>query len=155
MSSILLKIVTGAIHLKNNRREAKNMMEEVDKELHGLGIVKPVHRFGIILFIGGPPVGGNFSVTLYCGARPAGEWQQEFYGNEIFSRFYELASQYYQMEGDHGEYYRNSLKYLGVIDLSKMNQSEQQSKAFSLGISALLASVSKNSKYSKGWIMIL
>ena len=46
------------------------------------------------------------------------------------------------MEGDHGEYYRNSLKYLGVIDLSKMNQAEQQSKAFSLGISALLASVS-------------
>jgi len=99
MSSILLKIITGAMHLKNNRREAKNMMEEVEKDLHGLGIVKPVH-----------------------------------------SRFYELASQYYQMEGDHGEYYRNSLKYLGVIDLSKMNQAEQQSKAFSLGISALLAS---------------
>ena len=53
MSSILLKIVTGAIHLKNNRREAKNMMEEVDKELHGLGIVKPVHRFGIISFMEG------------------------------------------------------------------------------------------------------
>ena len=66
----------------------------------------------------------------------------EFPANKKFSRFYELASQYYQMEGDHGEYYRNSLKYLGVIDLSKMNQSEQQSKAFSLGISALLASVS-------------
>ena len=65
-----------------------------------------------------------------------------FPSNKNFSRFYELASQYYQMEGDHGEYYRNSLKYLGVIDLSKMNQSEQQSKAFSLGISALLASVS-------------
>ena len=45
MSSILLKIVTGAMHLKNNRREAKNMMEEVEKDLHGLGIVKPVHRF--------------------------------------------------------------------------------------------------------------
>ena len=73
MSSILLKIVTGAIHLKNNRREAKNMMEEVDKELHGLGIVKPVHRFGMIPFIGESPVGGNFSVTLYCGARPTGE----------------------------------------------------------------------------------
>ena len=46
------------------------------------------------------------------------------------------------MEGDHGEYYRNSLKYLGVSDLSKMSQSDQQAKAFSLGISALLASVS-------------
>lgn len=115
MSSILLKIVTGAMHLKNNRREAKNMMEEVEKDLHGLGIVKPVHRF---------------------------KKKQFLPSNKNFSRFYELASQYYQMEGDHGEYYRNSLKYLGVIDLSKMNQSEQQSKAFSLGISALLASVS-------------
>ena len=54
------------------------------------------------------------------------------------------------MEGDHGEYYRNSLKYLGVIDLSKMNQSEQQSKAFSLGISALLASVSKMGSNRRG-----
>ena len=51
MSSILLKIVTGAMHLKNNRREAKNMMEEVEKDLHGLGIVKPVHRFQNYFFL--------------------------------------------------------------------------------------------------------
>jgi len=99
MSKILLKIVKGAIHLKNDRKETKVIIEEVEKELDGLGIVKAVH-----------------------------------------SRFYELSSQYYQMEGDHGAYYRNSLKYLGVTDLSKMDKQTQQTKAFSLGISALLAS---------------
>ena len=46
MSAILLKIVTGAIHLKNNVKEAKRVIEETEKELDGLGIVKPVHRKG-------------------------------------------------------------------------------------------------------------
>lgn len=98
MSKILLKIVKGAIYLKTERKEAKQIIEDVEKELDGLGIVKAVH-----------------------------------------SRFYELSSQYYQIEGDHGNYYRNSLKYLGVVDLSKMAPDEQKTKAFSLGISALLA----------------
>jgi 26S proteasome regulatory subunit N9 len=98
MSSILLKIVSGAIYLKNERKEAKRIIEEVEKELDGLGIVKPVH-----------------------------------------SRFYELSSEYYQIEGDHGEYYRNSLMYLGVTDLSKFDKADRKAKAFSLGISALLA----------------
>jgi len=35
----------------------------------------------------------------------------------MFSRFYELASKLYQIEANHGLYYKNSLKYLGVIDL--------------------------------------
>jgi len=98
MSKILLKIVKGALYLKHDRKQAKTLIEEVEKELDGLGIVKAVH-----------------------------------------SRFYELSSQYYQMEGDHGAYYRHSLKYLGVTDLAKMDQTVQKSKAFSLGISALLA----------------
>jgi len=99
MSKILLKIVKGAIHLKNDRKQAKEIIEEVEKELDGLGIVKAVH-----------------------------------------SRFYELSSEYYKVEGNHGAYYRNSLKYLGVVDLAKMDKETQQAKAFSLGISALLAS---------------
>ena len=55
-----------------------------------------------------------------------------------FSRFYELSSEYYKIEGNHGAYYRNSLKYLGVVDLSKMDKETQQAKAFSLGISGLV-----------------
>ena len=49
MSSILLKIVSGAIYLKNERKEAKRIIEEVEKELDGLGIVKPVHRYLILM----------------------------------------------------------------------------------------------------------
>ena len=109
MSQFLLKIVKGAIHLKNDRKETKVIIEEVEKELDGLGIVKAVHRF-VFSFL-------------------------EFFIKKYQSRFYELSSQYYQMEGDHGAYYRNSLKYLGVTDLSKMDQQTQQTKAFSLGIS--------------------
>ena len=45
MSKILLKIVKGAIHLKNDRKQAKEIIEEVEKELDGLGIVKAVHRY--------------------------------------------------------------------------------------------------------------
>jgi len=52
-----------------------------------------------------------------------------------------LASAFYQLEGEHGQYYRNSLKYLGVADISKMSIEEKQTKAFSIGISALLAKV--------------
>ena len=99
MSKILLKIVKGAIHLKNDRKETKVIIEEVEKELDGLGIVKAVHRF-VFSFL-------------------------EFFIKKYQSRFYELSSQYYQMEGDHGAYYRNSLKYLGVTDLSKMDQQTQ------------------------------
>ena len=32
------------------------------------------------------------------------------------------------MEGDHGAYYRHSLKYLGVTDLAKMDMAVQKSK---------------------------
>ena len=63
------------------------------------------------------------------------------YYDPYSSRFYELSSEYYQIEGDHGEYYRNSLMYLGVTDLSKFDKADRKAKAFSLGISALLATV--------------
>ena len=48
MSKILLKIVKGAIHLKNDLKETKVIIEEVEKELDGLGIVKAVHRLVFI-----------------------------------------------------------------------------------------------------------
>ena len=44
MSKILLKIVKGALYLKHDRKQAKTLIEEVEKELDGLGIVKAVHR---------------------------------------------------------------------------------------------------------------
>jgi len=100
MSTILLKIIGGCVELKltDNRKAVKEVIEEVEKELDGLGIVNAVH-----------------------------------------SRFYELASSFYQLEADHGNYYRNSLKYLGVADISRLTLEQKQTKAFSIGISALLA----------------
>ena len=59
----------------------------------------------------------------------------------LISRFYELAASYYQLEAEHGEFYRNSLKFLGVADMSKISLDDKQRKAFSIGISALLAKV--------------
>ena len=46
MSSTLLKIIGGAVVLKlsDNRKAVKEVIEEVEKELDGLGIVNPVHR---------------------------------------------------------------------------------------------------------------
>merc|ERR1711976_25772 len=45
MSSTLLKIIGGAVVLKlsDNRKAVKEVIEEVEKELDGLGIVNPVH----------------------------------------------------------------------------------------------------------------
>ena len=46
MSKILIKIIGGAVELKlsDNRKAVKEIIEEVEKELDGLGIVNPVHR---------------------------------------------------------------------------------------------------------------
>ena len=57
-----------------------------------------------------------------------------------------MAANFYQLEADHGAYYRNSLKYLGVADINKMTDEMKQAKAFSIGISALLAKVSYDIK---------
>lgn len=47
MSTILLKIIGGAVELKlsDNRKAVKEVIEEVEKDLDGLGIVNPVHRY--------------------------------------------------------------------------------------------------------------
>jgi len=101
MSTILIKVILGAtiLRISDDRKKVKEIIEEVEKEIDGLGIVPQVH-----------------------------------------SRFYELASKLYQIEANHGLYYKNSLKYLGVIDLKSMSSEDKQAKAFSIGISALLAS---------------
>ena len=55
-----------------------------------------------------------------------------------------MAASYYQLEAEHGDFYRNSLKFLGVADMNKIAMEEKQKKAFSIGISALLAKVGNN-----------
>ncbi|CAF4634224.1 unnamed protein product, partial [Rotaria sp. Silwood1] len=57
----------------------------------------------------------------------------------VHSRFYDLASNYYRVMGNHSEYYQNALKYLGCIDNSSIPLKEKAERAFNLGLAALLA----------------
>ncbi|KRT78873.1 hypothetical protein AMK59_7697, partial [Oryctes borbonicus] len=52
--------------------------------------------------------------------------------------FYLLASQYYRILGDHAQYYRTALRYLGCIELDTLDLQMQQQHAFYLGLAALL-----------------
>ncbi|KAK9754084.1 PCI domain [Popillia japonica] len=56
----------------------------------------------------------------------------------VHGRFYLLASQYYRILGDHAQYYRTALRYLGCIELDTLQLPTQQQHAFYLGLAALL-----------------
>ncbi|KAJ8917258.1 hypothetical protein NQ315_002275 [Exocentrus adspersus] len=56
----------------------------------------------------------------------------------VHGRFYLLASQYYRIQGDHAQYYRTALRYLGCIDLNTLTDEVKVQHAFFLGLAALL-----------------
>jgi len=57
----------------------------------------------------------------------------------VHKKFYELSSRYYQMQANHALYYREALRYLGCIDVSKdLTIDEQRNKAVCLGLAAIL-----------------
>lgn len=56
----------------------------------------------------------------------------------VHGRFYLLASQYYRIQGDHAQYYRTALRYLGCIDLDTLSEETKHQHAFFLGLAALL-----------------
>lgn len=56
----------------------------------------------------------------------------------VHGRFYLLASQYYRLQGDHAQYYRTALRYLGCIDLDTLTEETKMQHAFFLGLAALL-----------------
>ncbi|XP_044738552.1 26S proteasome non-ATPase regulatory subunit 13 [Chrysoperla carnea] len=56
----------------------------------------------------------------------------------VHGRFYLLASQYYRLQGEHGQYYRTALRYLGCTDLDTLSIEKQHEHAFFLGLAALL-----------------
>ncbi|PNF30056.1 26S proteasome non-ATPase regulatory subunit 13 [Cryptotermes secundus] len=56
----------------------------------------------------------------------------------VHGRYYLLASQFYRLQGKHADYYHTALRYLGCVELSDLNQSEQEQHAFFLGLAALL-----------------
>ncbi|XP_012589812.1 PREDICTED: 26S proteasome non-ATPase regulatory subunit 13 [Condylura cristata] len=56
----------------------------------------------------------------------------------VHSRFYDLSSKYYQTIGNHAAYYKDALRFLGCVDIRDLPVSEQQERAFTLGLAGLL-----------------
>lgn len=60
----------------------------------------------------------------------------------VHARFYQLASDYYQKVGDHAEYYRNALRYLGCCSSEGIEIHEDDEilaqRAFTLSLAAIL-----------------
>ncbi|KAA0185961.1 26S proteasome non-ATPase regulatory subunit [Fasciolopsis buskii] len=56
----------------------------------------------------------------------------------VHSRFYQLSSRYYQVTGQHAEYYKEALRFLGCVDLEDLSQDERRAWAFSVGLAAIL-----------------
>ncbi|KAJ1065974.1 PREDICTED: 26S proteasome non-ATPase regulatory subunit 13 isoform X2 [Capra hircus] len=56
----------------------------------------------------------------------------------VHSRFYDLSSKYYQTTGSHAAYYKDALRFLGCVDIKDLPVSEQQERAFTLGLAGLL-----------------
>ncbi|XP_076819396.1 26S proteasome non-ATPase regulatory subunit 13-like [Clavelina lepadiformis] len=56
----------------------------------------------------------------------------------VHSRFYELSSNYHQIQFNHNEYYKDALRYLGCVELDSIPVTEQQERAFNLGLAGLI-----------------
>lgn len=56
----------------------------------------------------------------------------------VHSRFYELTSDYYKLSGDHANYYREALRFLGCIDVTQLPKERQHERAYNLSLAALL-----------------
>lgn len=56
----------------------------------------------------------------------------------VHGRFYELSSNYYKRIGNHADYYRDALRFLGCMDLNDIPSGEQAVRAFNLGLAAIL-----------------
>jgi 26S proteasome regulatory subunit N9 len=56
----------------------------------------------------------------------------------VHARFYELCSNYHRNNGNHSDYYKNALRYLGCIKHEDLTLNEKQERAFYLSLAALL-----------------
>lgn len=56
----------------------------------------------------------------------------------VHYRFYDLASRYHQLVGNHTLYYRQALRFLGCADMDDIPVAEKQERAFNLSLAALL-----------------
>merc|ERR1711935_675377 len=56
----------------------------------------------------------------------------------VHGRFYELSSNFHKLMGNHADYYRDALRFLGCMDLAEIPKTEQEERAFNLGLAAIL-----------------
>lgn len=56
----------------------------------------------------------------------------------VHGRFYQLASNFYRLQGKHADYYHTALRYLGCIELSDLSQADKYHHATFLALAALL-----------------
>lgn len=56
----------------------------------------------------------------------------------VHGRFYELSSYYHMLMGNHADYYRDALRFLGCMDLNDIPTAERADRAFNLGLAAVL-----------------
>ncbi|CAF0892532.1 unnamed protein product [Brachionus calyciflorus] len=57
----------------------------------------------------------------------------------VHGRFYEFTSNYYRTIGNHFEFYKNALKFLGCVKYENIPVSERHERAFYLSLAAVLA----------------
>jgi len=57
---------------------------------------------------------------------------------EVHGRYFQMCSDYHQVMGNHAMYYRDALRYLGCVNLATIPIDEQQARAFTLCLAALL-----------------
>lgn len=58
--------------------------------------------------------------------------------SSVHSRFYELSSNYHKLMGNHADYYKDALRYLGCTPLEIIPAAERVERAFNLGLAAIL-----------------
>lgn len=56
----------------------------------------------------------------------------------VHGKFYELSSNYHKLMGHHAEYYREALRYLGCVDIKEKQAADRKTRAFNLGLAAIL-----------------
>ncbi|KAG1675623.1 26S proteasome non-ATPase regulatory subunit 13 [Nymphon striatum] len=56
----------------------------------------------------------------------------------VHGRFYQLCSDYHRVMGNHAEFYKNALRFLGCIEMEIIPADERLSRAVSLSLAALL-----------------
>ncbi|KAL7619953.1 26S proteasome regulatory subunit [Parahypoxylon ruwenzoriense] len=58
---------------------------------------------------------------------------------KVHAAFYQVNADWYHSQADFASYYRNALLYLACIDLSSLSPDERRTRAYDLGIAALVS----------------